>query len=58
MPSHDDVTYELQVERFSCRLLGEDVPAWPIKDALDTVHTFEALFESARAGGWVPLETR
>jgi predicted dehydrogenase len=44
--------YLLQVERFSRRLLGEAVPAWPIEDALATLRTIEALFASAREGSW------
>ncbi len=44
--------YTLQVERFSRFLLGEAVPNWPIEDALDTLYTIEALFESARTGQW------
>lgn len=48
--------YELQVERFSRLLLGDEVPSWPIEDALHTLRTLEALFESARTGGWVTLD--
>ncbi|MGK5112234.1 Gfo/Idh/MocA family protein [Geodermatophilus sp. CPCC 205506] len=44
--------YALQIERFSRRLLGEAVPAWPIEDAAVTLTTIEALFRSARAGRW------
>jgi predicted dehydrogenase len=44
--------YLLQVERFSQRLLGLPVPVWPIEDALHTLRTIEALFASARQGGW------
>ena len=44
--------YALQVERFSRLLLGDPVPSWPIEDALGTLRTIEALFESARSGGW------
>jgi predicted dehydrogenase len=47
--------YALQVERFSRRLLGEDVPNWPIEDAAVTLRTIEALFESARTGRWQPV---
>lgn len=47
--------YTLQVERFSRHLLGEEVPSWPIEDALDTLDTIEALFESARTGRWQSL---
>ena len=42
----------LQVERFSRSLLGHAVPSWAIEDALGTLQTIEALFESARGGGW------
>jgi predicted dehydrogenase len=49
--------YTLQIERFSRRLLGQAVPSWPIEDALDTLRTIEALFESARGGGWQVLPT-
>jgi predicted dehydrogenase len=44
--------YALQIERFSCRVLGANVPAWPIEDALATLRTIEAVFASARAGAW------
>lgn len=44
--------YALQIERFSRRVLGAEVPAWPIEDALGTLRTIEALFASARGGGW------
>lgn len=47
--------YTLQVERFSQLLLGESVPRWPIEDALNTLRTIEALFASARSGGWQTL---
>jgi predicted dehydrogenase len=47
--------YTLQVERFSRLLLGEAVPSWPIEDALNTLRTIEALFGSARSGGWQTL---
>ena len=47
--------YALQVERFSRRILGADVPAWPIEDALDTLRTIEAIFASARDGAWRAL---
>ncbi len=47
--------YALQVERFSRLLLGEDVASWPIEDALGTLRTIEALFESAKSGGWCAL---
>jgi predicted dehydrogenase len=42
--------YALQVERFSRRVLGAKVPAWPIEDALATLRTIEAAFASARDG--------
>jgi predicted dehydrogenase len=47
--------YELQIERFSRLLLGDAVPSWPIEDALNTMRTIEALFASARSGGWQDL---
>jgi predicted dehydrogenase len=47
--------YLAQVERFSRRVLGQDVPAWPIEDALVTLRVIEGLFASARDGGWQPL---
>jgi predicted dehydrogenase len=47
--------YALQVERFSRLLLGQAVPSWPIEDALGTLRTIEALFESARTDGWQAL---
>lgn len=47
--------YELQVERFSRKLLGDAVASWPIEDALDTLRTVEALFASSKTGGWVTL---
>ena len=47
--------YLLQVERFSRYLLGDAVATWPIEDALVTLRTIEALFESARGGGWQAL---
>ncbi|WP_153110839.1 Gfo/Idh/MocA family protein [Propionivibrio limicola] len=50
--------FTLQAERFSRLVLGEAVPSWPIEDALDTLHTIEALFESVRSGAWQALPTR
>jgi predicted dehydrogenase len=47
--------YQLQIERFSRLLLGDDVPSWPIEDALIILRTIEALFASARTGGWQAL---
>jgi predicted dehydrogenase len=47
--------YVLQVERFSRRVLGDPVPAWPIEDALITLRTIEAIFASARDGTWQRL---
>jgi predicted dehydrogenase len=44
--------YALQIERFSRRVLGADVPAWPIEDALATLRTMEAIFASARDSAW------
>ena len=45
--------YALEVDRFSRLLLGEDVPSWPIEDAVYTLRTIESLFESARSGKWL-----
>lgn len=50
--------YMLHVERFSRLLLGQDVPSWPIEDALVTLRIIEALFDSARQGGWQTLKGR
>lgn len=47
--------YALQVERFSRRVLGADVPVWPIEDARDTLRTIEAIFAAAREGVWRTL---
>jgi predicted dehydrogenase len=47
--------YMLQVERFSRKVLGEDVQSWPIEDALSTMRTIDALFASGRSGGWETL---
>src|SRR6185503_5676183 len=44
--------YALQVERYSLRVLGANVTAWPIEDALATLRTIEAAFASARDGAW------
>ena len=33
-------------------LLGEEVPCWPIEDALTTLSSIEALFASATLGRW------
>ena len=48
--------YTLQFERFSRRLRGEDVPAWPIEDARRTLAIIEALFASALANAWTPVD--
>jgi predicted dehydrogenase len=47
--------YTLQVDRFSRYLRGEQVPSWPIEDALLTLRIIEALFESARRAQWQSL---
>jgi predicted dehydrogenase len=44
--------YVLQTERFSRRVRGDDVPAWPIEDAQRTLRIVEALFRSAANGDW------
>jgi predicted dehydrogenase len=49
--------YTLQFERFSRVLQGADVPSWPIEDARTTLRIIEALFASARDGGWHAVET-
>ena len=48
--------FALQAERFSRRLLGDPVAPWPIEESLATLRTIEALFASARGGGWQSLE--
>jgi predicted dehydrogenase len=47
--------YALEVDRFSRLLLGHNVPSWPIEDAVSTLRTIEALFESVRTGTWQSL---
>jgi predicted dehydrogenase len=47
--------YALQIERFSRVVRGHSVRSWPLEDALATLRTIEALFASAREGGWVSL---
>jgi predicted dehydrogenase len=47
--------YALEVDRFSRLLLGHDVPSWPIEDAVHTLRTIEALFESAHNAAWQTL---
>jgi predicted dehydrogenase len=47
--------YALEVDRFSRLLLGHAVPSWPIEDAVHTLRTIEALFESARQSAWQSL---
>lgn len=47
--------YLLQVERFSRLVRGEPVPARPMEDALISLETIDALFASAREGGWREL---
>lgn len=47
--------YTLQVDRISRYLRGEAVPCWPIEDALTTLRIIEALFASAKRGGWQDL---
>jgi predicted dehydrogenase len=47
--------YTLQVERFSRYVRGDEVPSWPIEDALRTLAIIEALFASAKGGSWVNL---
>lgn len=47
--------YTLQFDRFSRLLQGRDEPSWPIEDARTTLRVIEALFASARSGGWVEV---
>ncbi len=47
--------YTLQAERFSRRLLGDDVRTWPIEDALSTLTIIDALFKSGHDDEWVPI---
>jgi predicted dehydrogenase len=47
--------YTLQAERFSRHLLGDHVQTWPIETAATTLSIVEALFDSARNGGWRDL---
>jgi predicted dehydrogenase len=49
--------YALEVDRFSRLLLKQNVPGWPIEDAVNTLRTIEALFESTRTGSWQSLPT-
>jgi predicted dehydrogenase len=49
--------YLLQAERFSRFVLGDAVPSWPLENARDIARTIEALFESARSGGWCALRS-
>ncbi len=49
--------YTQQIERFSRLVRGEPVKSWPIEDALTTMRTITALFESARSGQWQTLDT-
>ncbi len=48
--------FALQIERFSRRVGGDDVPSWPIEDAKATLQVIEALFASARSGRWEPVD--
>ena len=36
----------------SRKLLGDDVPSWPVEDAATTLRIIEAIFASARDGLW------
>jgi len=47
--------YANLLERFSRRVLGQAVPAWPIEDSLDIARMTEALIESAQRGAWQAL---
>ncbi len=44
--------YTFQFERFSRKLLGEDVQSWPVEDAATTLRIIEAIFASAGDGRW------
>jgi predicted dehydrogenase len=44
--------YALQAERFSRRVRGEAVEAWPIEHAVANMRVIDALFRSQRNGGW------
>ena len=46
--------YQLQADRFSRFVLGQQVPAGPLEDARDTARTINALFASARNGTGTP----
>jgi predicted dehydrogenase len=47
--------YQLQIDRFSRLLLAEDVPAWPIEDALLTMEIIAAVMKSADEAKWITL---
>ena len=47
--------YVLQVERFSRLVRGEPVPSRPMEGALVSLEIVDALFASAREGGWRAL---
>jgi predicted dehydrogenase len=47
--------YALQIERFSRVVRGETARSWPLEDALATLRTIEALFESARQETWLAV---
>jgi predicted dehydrogenase len=45
------------IAHFDQCIKGEPVRHWPIEEALGTLRTTEALFESARSGTWISLAT-
>lgn len=44
--------YQLQAERFSRLVLGENVPAWPIENAVNNMKIIDALFRSGKSQTW------
>lgn len=44
--------YGLQGERFSRLVRGEDVPQFPLEDAIANMRVIDALFRSSERGGW------
>jgi predicted dehydrogenase len=44
--------YQLQAERFSRLVLGENVPAWPIENGVNNMKVIDALFRSGQSRTW------
>jgi len=44
--------YLLQGERFSRRVRGEEVPAWPLENAVANMRIIDALYRSGESGQW------